>query len=74
MVVGQRLTWLFVILGAFNSLNAAGIEYFDMKSENQPGTVKVAFLADIHLHDIFATTVKAVNTALPKDPKPDNLF
>lgn len=69
MAVGQRLTWLFIIFSAFNSLNAAGIEYFDMKSEDQPGTVKVAFLADIHLHDIFATTAKAVNTALPKDPK-----
>ena len=62
-----KVLWLALWIGLCITCKVSAIEYFEVKRASQMETVKVAFLADIHLHDIFANLHDVDNIELPKD-------
>ncbi|MBQ4833568.1 metallophosphoesterase [Pseudoalteromonas sp. MMG010] len=55
---------LFVIF-TLSIFKVTAIEYFEEPQLQQKNTVKLAFLADIHLHDIFAPIAHTANIKRP---------
>lgn len=66
-MIRVKVLWLALWIGLCITCKVSAIEYFEVKSAPQMETVKVAFLADIHLHDIFANLHDVDNIELPKD-------
>ena len=66
-MIRVKVLWLALWIGLCITCKVSAIEYFEVKSASQVETVKVAFLADIHLHDIFANLHDVDNIELPKD-------
>lgn len=66
-MIKVKVLWLALWIGLCITCKVSAIEYFEVKSAPQMETVKVAFLADIHLHDIFTNLHDVDNIELPKD-------
>ncbi|WP_234047910.1 metallophosphoesterase family protein [Pseudoalteromonas sp. LC2018020214] len=65
-MIRLKALWLALWIGLCITFKVSAIEYFEVKSQEKMETVKVAFLADIHLHDIFANLHNTDNIELPK--------